>query len=381
MPTLPLRRVRLQSLMAAQAAAASGGSSGDAITAVEAWNLRQPSGNRAWCLIRLATKDGREGWGEAKPLTPEAVKSLRAAVTGMSVTAVEPIRQRLRNHPGAGAADIAALDIAAKAAKAPLYQFLGGPTRNKVRSYTSLHGSTEEELAKALERARGAGYKAFSAPVPAPPFRNSGKALVVATEQRMNTLRRAAGEGHDFILSAAGRLTPGDAALLANAFERFHLLFFDEPCSTSSLGALRKIADENVTPLGFGAGVTDSAHFQNLLRDDAVDIVRPDLTTFGITGIRKIAALAEVYYVAVSQRSGEGPVNTAAGKHLAASLPNFFIQHIPYPEAPADREMRAALLAENVEAVENGYSQLSTQPGLGVTIRREALRKYGEGIA
>ncbi|MBI3681640.1 MAG: hypothetical protein HY235_14760, partial [Acidobacteria bacterium] len=72
---------------------------------------------------------------------------------------------------------------------------------------------------------------------------------------------------------------------------------------------------------------------------------------------------------------------TAAALHLGASLPNFFIQHIPYPDAPQDREMRAALTGANIEAVKDGFATLSTQPGLGVAIRRDALQKYGEVIA
>ncbi|MBI3682526.1 MAG: mandelate racemase/muconate lactonizing enzyme family protein [Acidobacteria bacterium] len=381
MRPIPLRRARLQPPMAAQAAAAHASSALYSITSVEAWNLRQPVGGRSWALVRLATREGLEGWGECRPLARDSLKSLRDIVSGTPANAYEALRVRLKGHPGAAAANIAALDILAKAAKAPLDQFLGGPTRFKLRAYTSLDGNNDDELGKALERSRAAGFKAFSVPAPLPPFRNSGRAFVLEAQKRMNALRRAAGEDCDFILNGLGRLTPGDAASLAAAFERFHLLWFDEPCSTSSLGALRKISAENVTPVAFGEGVAEASFFQNLLREDAIDLVRPELAIHGITGVRKIAALAEVYYVAIAPRHGEGPVNTAAALHLGASLPNFFIQHIPYPDAPQDREMRAALTGANIEAVKDGFATLSTQPGLGVAIRRDALLKYGEVIA
>jgi galactonate dehydratase len=204
--------------------------------------------------------------------------------------------------------------------------------------------------------------------------------MVLAAQRRMDALRKAAGEDCDFVLSGAGRLTPGDAATLSSAFERFHLLWFDEPCNTHSLGALRKIASENVTPLGFGEGATDAAFFQNLLREDAIDVVRPEIALHGVSGVRRIAALAEVYYVAVAPKHSQGPVTTAAALHLAASLPNFFIQHIPFPASAADREMRRALTGSDIETVKDGFAALPNRPGLGITIDTAALRKFGSQI-
>lgn len=379
MPTVPLRRLKLQSLMAAQAASAAGAPF--QITSLDAWNLQEPDNGRAWSLVRLATKEGLEGWGEARPLTRDALKQLRALTMGTPASAYEMLRVKLGTRAGAAAVNIAALDILGKASKAPVYQVLGGPTRNKVRAFTVLHGSDDAALVKDLERCRAAGYKAFGVPVYEPPFRNSGKAFVNAARARMDALLKAVGDDCDFVLQGQAKLTPGDAASLAAAFERVHLLWFDEPCSTTSVGALRKLADENVTPLGFGLDVTDAAHFQNLLRDDAIDILRPELSIHGISGARKVAALAETYYVAVAPRHTQGPVNTAASFHLAASLPNFFIQQIPCPAESARAEMRAALTGGSVEKVNNGFAALSNTPGLGVTINRQALSKYGEAIA
>ncbi|MBI3207461.1 MAG: hypothetical protein HYZ37_01000 [Candidatus Solibacter usitatus] len=376
-PFTAARRARLHGLIAAQVTATGP----QAIAAVEAWNLKQPAGGRAWAVVRLVTKDGLEGWGESKPLTREHVKSLRERVTGESAGAYESLAVKLRGHAASAAVNSAVLDIMAKGSKAPVYQYLGGPTRFKARAYTSLHGATDGELVQALERSRAAGYKAFSFTTPQPPFRNSGKAFVLATEKRFKTLQAAAGSDCDFILNGNGMLTPGDASMLSAAFERSHVLWFDEPCAVTSLGPLRKIAGESVTPLGFGKDATDAAFFQNLLREDAIDLCRPELSVLGISGCRRVAALAEVYYVAVAPRHAEGPLTTAAALHLAASLPNFFIQHIPYPDAPADREMRAALTAEPVEKIQDGFAALPTKPGLGVTVNRDALRKFGEVIA
>jgi galactonate dehydratase len=350
------------------------------ISSVEAWNVREPVSKRSWCVLRLASKDGIEGWGESTPLTSQSLQTLRTAVLGSPATAYEQLRTRLRNADGAGAVNMACLDIAARGANAPLHQFLGGPTRHKVRTFCTLHGETDAALAQSMRQASAAGYRAFGVPIPQAEARNQGQAFVHAARRRMDDLRQAAGENADFVLHASGSIRAGDAASLATALERFHLLWLDEPCDTRSLGALRKIADENVTPIGFGQGLGDPAAFQNLLREDAVDVLRPELAVHGLSGVRKIAALAEVYYVAVAPRHGEGPITTAAALHLAASMPNFFIQHIPYPEAAADREMRAAI-AGPVESVADGFAALPAGLGLGIRVRREALQKYGDRIA
>lgn len=351
-----------------------------AITSIEAWNLKQPTGGRAWSLLRLRTGDGIEGWGEAKPLNSESFASLKNHLKDASAVSYESLRVKLNHHPAAAAVNAACLDITAKAAKVPVYQFLGGPTRHKVRSHTSLTGATDDDILKSLEASRKAGFKAFAVDVPQPPFRNSGKALVLAAQKRMDALRKAAGDDCDFVLSGAGRLAPGDAAILCAAFERFHLLWFDEPCNTKSLGAVRKLSSENVTPLGFGEGAADASFFQDLLREDAIDVVRPEIALHGVSGVRRIAALAEVYYVAVAPKHAQGPVTTAAALHLAASLPNFFIQHIPYPDTAADRDMRRSLTGGGIETVKDGFASLPTAPGLGVNIDMGALRKFGSQI-
>lgn len=349
------------------------------ISALEAWNVREPDSKRSWSVVRLTTKDGMEGWGESTPLTRDAVSALRTAVMGSPANAYEALRAKLKGHVNAGALNVACLDIVARAAKAPLYQFLGGPTRNKARAFCTLHGDSDDALSESMKRAVGAGYRAFGVPIPSTSNRNQGQAFVHAAKKRLDALRQAGGDNVDFVLQASAGIRAGDAGSLAEVFERFHLLWFDEPCDTRSLGALKKVAHENVTPVGFGSGL-DGAAFQNLLREDAVDVLRPEISMHGISGIRRIAALGEVYYVAVAPRHGEGPITTAASLHLAASLPNFVIQHIPYPASPADRAMRASI-AGNVETVRDGFAELPTQPGLGIRVSMDAIRKFGEAVA
>jgi L-alanine-DL-glutamate epimerase-like enolase superfamily enzyme len=116
--------------------------------------------------------------------------------------------------------------------------------------------------------------------------------------------------------------------------------------------------------------------FQALLREGLVDIVRPDIAFFGIDGTRRIAELAEPYYVAVAPRHAGGPIGTAAAIHIAAGIPNFFIQHVPVPEDERDRAMRREIVSPAIETNNAGFLDLPKSPGLGIVVNESALEKY-----
>jgi galactonate dehydratase len=332
---------------------------------------------RSYTVIRLETASGLRGYGECALASPVELAAARQAVAGASPTALEPIRARLAAMPSVGGAvNMALIDLAGQIAKAPAYQVLGGPTRNTVRALAQLTGADDDELKRSAERALKAGHKAFSVPVPETHATNHGRALVVRVKSRMDPLRAATGPGTDFVLDGGAGLSPGDASNLSNEFERSHLLWFDEPCSLANLGAVRKISEENVTPLGFGRSIHRSAEFQDLLREGMIDVLRPDISRNGITQVRRMAAVAETYYVAVAPYHDGGPIATAAALHLAASLPNFFIQQVPLPGDPKDQAMRAELTSGSIEQVKDGYAALLTGPGLGIRVNEEALKKY-----
>jgi galactonate dehydratase len=166
--------------------------------------------------------------------------------------------------------------------------------------------------------------------------------------------------------------------MVSAATEGWHLLWFNEPCPRINLAALKKLAGENVTPIGIGRHAHECSVIQDLLREDAVDIIRPDLGLNGISQIRRMAAIAETYYVAVAPMHDGGPIATAAALHLAAALPNFFIQQIPFPDAEEDRRLRLELTAARVELVKDGFVELPAGPGLGITVNEQALEKYAE---
>lgn len=347
------RRERLRMRIAPQAAVAARPSPLD-ITQIRHFPLIEPVSHNRYSLLKIVTQSGLIGWGECA-FDPNAdLKALQSAWIGKPANAYATIPL---STPFRAALDIACLDILGKAANAPVYRVLGGPTRNKVRAYSSPHSQA---------------FPVAVIDLPAPASRNQGKAY----QNRILDLINALPADADFVVTANGSLTPGDAASVAKTLETKHPLWFDEPCSHSNLDALRKVAEETVVPLGFGEGISDPGIFQALLREGLIDIVRPDIAIFGISGARRVAALAEPYYVAVAPRHAGGPVGTAAAIHLAASIPNFFIQHVPVPAAEQDRTMRREIVTPSLEANSGGFLELTKSPGLGITVNETALEKY-----
>lgn len=353
-PVIMRRRGRLLANFAPQAAAAANEHSALDITEVRHFPLREPVSGSRYSLLRVKTRSGLTGWGECAYDPNADVKALESAWVGRPANAYATITPAT---PFRAALDIALLDILGKAANAPVYRVLGGPTRSKVRAYGSPH--MEAFPVAVIE-------------VPAPASRNQGKAY----QNKVLELVNAIPAERDFVLAGHALLTPGDAASVATTVETKHPLWFDEPCSHSNIEAVRKVSGESVVPLGFGAGIDDAGVFQALLREGLIDVVRPEIGIFGISGAKRVAALAEPYYVAVAPRHSGGPVGTAAAIQLAASIPNFFIQHVPAPAAEQDRAMRREIASPAIESGSGGFLQLTKTPGLGITVNESALEKY-----
>lgn len=292
-----------------------------------------------YSIVKLTAANGLTGYGECAPIDDAQFAAALAKIQGRPATSFEIIRTLLTG-PVEAAINTALLDITGKLANAPIYQVLGGPTRNKARAMAAL--STADPAAmNALQKQ---GYRAFRVPV------TKDNAATVLT-----TLRKAAGDDVDFVLDVAGACTPGDASRLAASVEKLHPLWLDEPCPLANLKAVSKIIDENVTPLGFGRTSLRPIDFQELLREQVIDVLRPDLAKMSISSIRRAASIAETYYTAVAPYNTGGPIATAAGLHLAASIPNFYLLDIPPGTAK----------------ITDGFAALPSAPGLGIAINEK----------
>jgi galactonate dehydratase len=329
-----------------------------AIREVRAFQVAASPQNPSYVVLQIKTASGLTGYGECRTLTSAELKATADAITGRAATSYE-VLDPLVPQAVRGALNIALLDILGKATNAPVYRLLGGPTRNKARAITPLSGDTDAALTADLNRQFALGFRAFLLPIPAPAAHIQASDFVHAAVARFEAMR-AAQPAADFALQCNSELSAGDAAAVATALEKLHPLWFDEPCAVSNIATLHKISDETVVPLGFGRGIADGGVYQELLREGVIDLLRLDVHTHGITGMRKLAALAETYYVDVAPWHEGGPIANAAALHAAASISNFYIAQLANP-AP--------------NSVRDGYFTLSAAPGLGVEVDERELQK------
>jgi galactonate dehydratase len=346
-----------------------------AIRDVRAYAIREPDSGRSWITVVIETDSGLKGFGDfaASPDAETAKAALlrhRQALIGQDALANLAIEKLLLAAPAGvrAAVDMALLDIQGKRAGVPLYELLAGRTRDKVRGLAILGAEA------GVDEARSAGFRAFAVPLALPSGPTRGRAFYADTYRRVSGLRR---EGEDVVLDCAGRTTAAEAAVLAAQFEKFHLLWLDEPASEINQEALRKISDNSVTPLGWGRSMTDNSELQDLLRMQVIDVFRPDLTRLGFSRARRGAALAEAHYTAVGIYHRCGPVATAAAIQLAASIPNSFAVDVPMPGGAGDRRLRADLGGTALEKATDGFLELPQGPGLGLELDENLLRKYG----
>ena len=317
------------------------------------------------------------GFGEAGAVSSEELVRGAQIVQGKAVTSYEVLERQLTVTPNLQPGiNMALLDIVGKIANAPVYQVLGGPTRHKARVMTMLEGTTDAELVTSMKSASAAGYRAFIVPLPTTQWRNNGKQFSDAVTTRLKTLR-AESSNADFVLDAAAKLTAGDAGMIAAAVEPFHILWFDEPTPDWNRKVAARVSQETVTPVGFGR-TARAGDFQELLREQAIDVLRPSLQQHGISRLRRLAALAEPYYTAIAPFHEGGPIATVAALHMAASVPNFFIQQIPHATNEKDKAMRAQLFKRPEVMVREGFTSLPSGPGLGIEVDEDALLRYEE---
>jgi galactonate dehydratase len=329
------------------------------ISEIRAFAMASSGAAGSYALLRVQTQSGIAGYGECKDLSGADLRTINEALKGRPASAYEALGPLVPQN-AQGAINMALLDVLGKGTKAPVYRVLGGPTRNKARAIVRLTGASDDELQKDLGKYLGLGFAAFLLPIPAPQARNQGSAFVQAGVARFKAMRTAAPHA-DFALECGDQLTPSDSSSLAAALQSMRPLWLDAPCPVSNMSTLHKIADETVVPVGFGRDIASPGTFQDLLRSGLIDLLRPNVTTYGISGIRRLAAMAETYYVAVAPWHDAGPVATAATLHAAASMPNFFIAQLPN-SGPA------------AATPHDGFFPLPTGPGLGVEINENELQ-------
>jgi len=283
-----------------------------------------------------------------------------------------------------GAIDIALWDLKGKALGRPVYELLGGPTRDRVRLYTHLGGNTPQALAEEAAARVAEGYTA----VRLYPFGAFGDAdfeegrgleemsfgaMLRNAEERVAAVREAVGPDVDVMIDVVNRLTPAEAIAVGRALAPYNLFFFEDPIEPENMDAWGYVAANLPMPVAMGERLYTIHQFRDLLNHNGAAYVRPDLSLAGgITNVKKIAALAEASYVGVAPHNPLSCVLTAACVQIDASVHNIAIQEYPSDEhRPPKSDLVVAPLKR-----EGGYLLLPEAPGIGIELNEEAFAYY-----
>jgi galactonate dehydratase len=278
------------------------------------------------------------------------------------------------------AIDIALWDIAGKHFGVPVYALLGGKTRHKARVYYHVLGQTVDSLVEGCRDARSRGFTAVGhlspfadEPREVPYFKTHAMKMGQAVDA-VRQFRDAVGDDVDLCIEIHRRLTPAEAIVLARGIEPFRPLFYEDPILPDNFDAMGLVAENIHIPIATGERLHTIFEFEMLLRRGAVQFVRPDVCMCGgITGAKKIAALAEANYVGVVPHNPLGPVSTAACVQLAACIPNFTIQEYPLGE---DRPPKSEIVRSVVPYDGQGSLIVPDAPGIGVELAPDAAERY-----
>jgi galactonate dehydratase len=337
------------------------------ITKLETFVLRN-----SWVFVKLSTDAGITGWGEMlkdKSKTCAAgAHQVESYLIGKDPRQVVRHWQAIYRHAfyrgGAvltavvSGIDQALWDIKGKALGVPVYELLGGPTRDKIRVY----GSSQDvargraKACKVSPRAQGrAAYKYVESP-----------AFVQEVAKDFAALREKLGSDVDIAVDFHGAVQPQTAALLVKALEPYQPFFIEEPVQCQNVDVLADLAHKTHIPIATGERIFTKWGFREILEKRAAGILQPDVCyAGGITELRLIAGMAEAYYVPIAPHNPQGPCSLAASCQIAAAIPNFLIQE------------RGTSTHENLLKVpfkvENGYLPLPQEPGLGIEIDEDKL--------
>ena len=318
--------------------------------------------------IKITTNYNVTGWGEISAMEPNVasalVKSLREILLDQNPTRIEFLWQRMyRSHRDIrggpfmvhtiSGIDMALWDIAGKLWKTPVYRLLGGPVRDKLRVYTT---------DQAVKVAAGGSF----------PF-SADPADVQGLVDRVKEGRKKVGPKGAVMFDAHSCLPPATLIQFASAIEPYDVLFIEEPWVPGNIEVCKKIRNAVKVPLATGERDRTIWEFVPYLQAQVVDIVQPDVChSGGISQLKKIAAIAEAYQVALAPHNTASYLGLTASLHLAASVPLFLI-HEAYTHTTPIPIPRKTWTIDN-----EGYASLPEGVGLCVEIDEKLLANAAE---
>ncbi|MGI5350710.1 D-mannonate dehydratase ManD [Streptomyces sp. CA-250714] len=370
------------------------------------------SPGRTFVTLRITTTDGVTGLGDAtlngRELAVAAYLRDHVAplLIGKDPARIEDIWQYLykgaywRRGPvtmtAVSAVDTALWDIKGKTAGLPVYQLLGGRSRDGVLVYSHASGADVPALLDDVERFLELGYKAIRAQAAVPDVGGTygvrkGKlyepaASALPDEQPWDTeaylrfaptyleaVRERFGFGFHLLHDIHHRLTPMEAARFGKRVEDVGLLWMEDPTPAENQEAFRLIRQHTTTPVAVGEVLTSIWDVQQLITEQLIDYVRTSVVhAGGLTHLRRIFDLAALYQVRTGSHGATdlSPVSLSANVHLDLAVPNFGIQeYMGHPEEAAEVFRGGVTFAD-------GMLHPPEEPGLGVEYDEQAAARF-----
>jgi galactonate dehydratase len=343
--------------------------------------------------VKIETDEGLYGWGEAYTQADRDqaievhIRQLGRYLVGrnpfdikhftyMAYTDFAGKRGAMELYCAISGIEQALWDIVGKATGQPVYNLLGGACRDKVRVYANGWGGGGS-IEQLVERALAVVERGFTA-LKFDPFPGPWRALIDASleaeaVERVKAVREAVGPKVDILVEVHRRLAPMHAVRVARMMEPYVPFWYEEPVSARDMDALAEARRNINLPVVTGEELYTKAEFKTAFEKRAADIINPDVCNVGgILELREIAAMAEVYHVAVSPHNyNSTTLGLAATLHAAAGMPNFLIT-----EYFVNFEEMGKEIALTPFEVVDSYIRLPTTPGLGIDLDEAALARY-----
>ncbi len=371
------------------------------------------SPGRNFVTVKVTTDEGVYGIGDAtlngreKSVVSYLEDYLLPALIGRDPQRIEDIWQFIyrgaywRRGPVGMTAlagiDTALWDIKAKLANMPLYQLLGGRSRDRIMAYTHANGKDLPSTLEAVARARDAGYQAIRVQCGIPGVASTygvakeGKAYepadadlptesVWSTEKYLNftpklfkAIRDEFGDDLHLLHDVHHRLTPIEAARLGKELEPYHLFWLEDAVPAENQEGFKLIRQHTTTPIAVGEVFNSIHDCRELIENQLIDYIRTTIVHGGgITHVRRIADLASLYHVRTGFHGATdlSPVCMGAALHFDYWVPNFGVQeHMPHSPLMESVFTRAY-------EFKDGYFTPGETPGHGVDIDEAEAAKY-----
>ena len=360
---------------------------------INIFSSQHKNAKRNWLIVRIQTDEGIEGIGEASMLSQDPiVGSLLEEWAENYLIGKNPMNGELhwtrlhQDNLGRGGRlfstalsgiDIALWDLRGKILDVPVYELLGGPYSQRLRVYANgwyTTPGTPEQNAEEAKKVVAMGYTAMKFD----PFGKIAYTTITPeeaqlSEDRVAAVREAVGPNVDILVEVHARFNVYTAVHLANRIEKYNPFWFEEPVSQENVSEMKQVRSRINIPVATGERLYLKFPFFELVRNEAVDILQPDICNAGgITELKKIAGMAEAQHIMMAPHNTNSAVGTVASMHLDAAMPNFLIQeyHAEFYE-PHYFEV-----IEGLPRQKEGYVDLPSGPGLGIRLNEELMNSH-----